>query len=166
MEKRDLKKLALLGMTSGLLVISNSHLQAAQSNQNHDNMLAQATKKDAKQQDSSKQDSSKDKYDPNTQNLGYHLMTEDELLLELNEEGKALYNSLDAEGKELARKVASARCQGSNECKGLNACQTDKNSCAGQGSCKAQGKCAVGDKNFAVKLAAKKMQEKRNNSMK
>lgn len=88
-------------------------------------------------------------------------MTEDELLLELNDEGYKLYMSLDAEGKELARKVASTRCNASNECKGLNACKTDKNECAGKGQCKGQGKCAVSDKNLAVQLVAKKMAEKR-----
>lgn len=94
-------------------------------------------------------------------NMGYHLMTEDELMLELSAEGAALYNSLDQNGKDLARYVASQRCMGSNACKGLNACGTPEHSCMGKGKCKGTGKCAVADKNMAVKLVADKMAEKR-----
>ena len=36
-----------------------------------------------------------------------------------------------------------------------------KNTCAGQGQCKGQTKCAFSDKNVAVRVAAKKMAEKR-----
>ena len=64
--------------------------------------------------------------DPNDGNLGYHLMTEDELLLELNAEGQKMYQSMDAKNKELTLKVASARCANTSECKGLNACKTEK----------------------------------------
>lgn len=94
-------------------------------------------------------------------NMGYHLMTEDELLLDLNAEGEALYRSLDKEGKELARYVASQRCMNSNACKGLNACKTPDHACMGKGQCKGTGKCAYADKNMAVKLVAEKMAEKR-----
>lgn len=157
MKKSNFKKLALLGMTSGLLISSKTELLAEESSQQlqPEQLLAAATTDKDKS-------SSKDAYDPNDQNLGYHMMTEAELLDELNDEGKQIYNSLDAEGKELARQVASQRCQASNKCKGLNACQTDKHGCAGQGACQAQSKCAFADKNVAVKIVAKKMQEKRN----
>lgn len=117
---------------------------------------------------SAKSSTDKDNYgdDPNNGNLGYHLMTEDELLLELNDEATKLYNSLSPEGKALAREVASQRCNGTNDCKGLNACQTEHNKCAGQGSCKGTSKCAFSDKNLAVKVVAKKMAEKRNGALK
>lgn len=138
MKKRSFKKLALFGLATGVLTLQG--LEAVDLN---------------KKQPSTQAD------DPNAGNLGYHLMTEDELLLELNDEGYKLYMSLSPEGKLLARKVASTRCNGSNECKGLNACKTDKNECAGKGDCKGQGKCAVADKNLAVKLVAKKMAAKR-----
>jgi hypothetical protein len=95
-------------------------------------------------------------------NMGYHLMTEDELMLQLNEEGARIYHSLSPEGKQLALKVASQRCDHTNECKHLNACRTDQNACLGKGQCKGQGKCAFSDKNLAVKVVAKKMAEKRN----
>lgn len=104
--------------------------------------------------------------DPNAGNLGYHLLTEDELLLDLNDEGYKLYMSLTPEGKALAREVASTRCNGSNQCAGLNACASDKNKCLGQGACKGQSKCAISDKNLAVKLVAKKMTEKREKALK
>jgi hypothetical protein len=99
--------------------------------------------------------------DPNSQNEGYHILTEEELLSQLNEKGKKLYESLDAEGKQLAREVASQRCNGTNQCKGLNACETEDNKCAGQGACKGKTKCALANKNDAVKIVAKKMAEKR-----
>ncbi|MBS4167863.1 hypothetical protein [Parachlamydia sp. AcF125] len=99
-------------------------------------------------------------------NMGYHLMTEDELLLELSPEGVSLYNSLDEKGKELARYVASQRCTGTNACRGLNACNTDQNACAGKGKCKGQGKCAFADKNLAVKLVVQHMAEKRKQAAK
>lgn len=101
--------------------------------------------------------------DPSHGNMGYKLMTEEELSLELNQEGWELYQSLSPEGKALARQVASRRCGGSNTCKGLNACATDKNSCAGKGECKGQTKCSLSDKGLAVRLVAKKMAEKRQN---
>ena len=85
---------------------------------------------------------------PNQSNMGYHLMSEAELLIELNDDARKMYNSLDDEGKELARKVASMRCAKTNECKGLNACMSDKNTCAGHGDCKGQGRCAE----FLIKI--------------
>src|SRR6185295_13048686 len=145
MKKVPFKTLALLGIVSGFCTAQSLNGVA----------ISPADKvKPAKEAD-----------DPNAGNLGYHLMTEEELLLELNDEGYKMYMSLDAKGKALAREVASARCNGSNECKGLNACKTDKNACAGQGSCKGEGKCATADKNLAVKLVAKKMAEKRGQAL-
>jgi len=146
MKSKNLKQLLLLGVASGLLI--NSSAAAATDNKSQD-----ASKSDAKP--SSALD------DANKGNLGYHLMTEDELLLELTDEGTKLYNTLTPEGKALARFVASQRCNGSNECKGLNACQTDTNKCAGEGKCKGTGKCAFSDKNLAVSVVTKKMAEKR-----
>ncbi len=98
-------------------------------------------------------------------NITYQLMTEDELLLQLNEEGTKIFNSLSPEGRELALKIASRSCNNTNECAGTNACRTDKNKCAGQGSCTGTTKCSVSDKNFAVKIAAKKMAEKRSQAL-
>lgn len=146
MKKNEMKKFAIVGLMTGIAI--SSGLYAA--------TTAAPVDKDAK---------AAEKTDPNEGNSGYHLMTEDELLLELNGDGTALYKSLDPKGKELARYVASQRCNGTNACAGLNACQTDKNTCAGKGSCQGKGKCALSDKNLAVKLVADKMKmaDKRSN---
>lgn len=144
MKKDTYAKLALMGLISGTLA---SPLDAATPSH------AKSTDKPAS-------------IDYNDSNLGYHLMTEDDLLLELNDEGYKQYMSLSPEGKALAREVASGRCDHTNQCKGLNACATDKNDCAGKGECKGQGKCSLSDKNLAVKLVAKKMAEKRTQTLK
>ncbi len=138
-KKRDIKKLAIVGLSAGLILAT--HLSADDKNSSQSNDSNQT--------------------DPNNGNLGYHVMTEDELLLELSPEGLADYKSLTPEGKALALKVASMRCSGTNDCSGLNACETAKHTCAGQGSCKGTGKCAIADKNLAVKLVKNKMAKKR-----
>lgn len=143
MKKKSLKKLAFLGVATGLL------------------LTRQAEAKDSDQTPKPSSSTKDEARDPNGGNLGYHLMTEDDLLLELNDEGIALYNSLNAEGKALTLEVASSRCNEANVCKGLNACKTDTNECAGMGTCKHSGKCAISDKNLAVKLVAEKMKRKR-----
>lgn len=135
MNKKELKKIALLGLSAGLLV---TNVQAASAEKD---LSPTSSKEDIQQ--------------------GYHLMSEAELKEKLNPEGIKLYDSLDAEGKALARSVASQRCQGMNQCKGLNACKTDKNACQGKGECKGQGKCVIMDKNNAVKLVHDKMKDKR-----
>lgn len=94
-------------------------------------------------------------------NKGYFLMSEKDLLLELNERGYQLYLQLSDAGKELARKVASARCNGTNLCKNLNACKTKENSCAGKGACKNLGKCAFSDKNQAIQVVYDKIQKEK-----
>lgn len=150
MKKQDFLKLALMGVASGLLVtnaVGGKSLNAAAS--------------DSAQ---TKEQPAGNDYSSDNGNMGYHVLSEDELLLELNPKGEALYESLSDEGKALARRVASQRCNGTNECAGLNACQTEEHGCAGQGSCKGTGKCGFSDKNLAVKVAAKKMAEKRQNA--
>jgi uncharacterized membrane-anchored protein YhcB (DUF1043 family) len=136
MKKICLKKLAVSGLVAGLCTLQT--VEAAEN-----------------------QAQNKENIDYSAQNLNYHLMTEDELLDQLNDEGVKVYKSLSPEGKKLAREVASSACNNMNPCKGLNACKTDKNACNGQGACKGQGKCAQSDPNVAVKLVAKKMAEKR-----
>ncbi len=186
MDKGAFKKLALLGLASGFVIstearaensdysslledsknlyisVANTPKQDCGANwcASTSKLLADDYKKTADNA-SLNLDKDKSKVDLNAENTSYHLLTEDELLLQLNDEGIKQYNSLSPEGKKLALKVASAMCQGTNECKGLNACKTDQNDCAGKGKCKGQGKCSISDKNLAVKLVAKKMAEKR-----
>ncbi|HRD55789.1 MAG TPA: hypothetical protein PLC42_05265 [Parachlamydiaceae bacterium] len=140
MKKSEIKKLVLLGFSAGFLISNQAHAAA---------------------------EKEKSGIDYSAADKDYHLMTEKELLSELNDEGKAIYNSLDAKEKELAIEVASQKCASLNSCKGLNACKTDKNSCAGQAGCKGQSKCAFLDKNLAVKVARDKlMKEKRLDAIK
>lgn len=144
MNKKRLKKLALLGLTSGLCIAQGVNAE------------------EAKKGNEDSRKNKDEQVDPNEGNLGYKLMTEDELMIELNAEGQKMYKELSAEGKALALEVASMRCQQTNPCAGLNACATDDNKCAGKGSCKGKGKCAVSNKNDAVKLVHDKlMKEKR-----
>lgn len=144
MNKNDMKKLALLGLIGGTLVSQGA-------------FAADATT--SKKGEVGSKDKSIEEL--NAQNVGYHLYTEDELLLELNDEGAKMFKSLTPEGKKLALEVASSRCNGTNECKGLNGCQTANNACAGKGACKGQGKCAIADKNLAVKLVRDKLAKER-----
>ena len=169
MKKKQLTKLAVLGIISGLLT-SPVDASEQRGNSMSPEQIRQllAKKHECKGPTGcaglvAEREVPKDKNDGN---LGYHLMTEDELLLELNDEGTALYKSLSPEGKKLALLVASARCNLTNECAGLNACATDSNACAGKSnSCKGTGKCAIADKNLAVKLVAQKMAKKRGEAL-
>lgn len=165
MKKRNLRKLAVLGLSTGLFLANQVNAKQNQEDMQQSLLLAQSKCSGPNgcggltaMRDTP---SAHDDINPNDGNLGYHLMTEDELLLELDPQGIALYESLNEEGKALARYVASQRCNGTNKCAGLNACQTDKNDCAGKGSCKGTGKCAFSDKNLAVKVVANKMAKKR-----
>lgn len=146
MKKETFAKLALMGLSSGLLVAS----QLSAVSNPLDTSSSTTT-------DSGDSDNAEDG------NMGYHVMTEDELMLQLSPEGIKMYQSMSPDGKALALLVASARCNGTNQCAGLNACQTADHDCAGKGSCKGKGKCALSDKNLAVKLVKDKMSGKRAN---
>lgn len=91
-------------------------------------------------------------------------LSESDLLSQLNEQGKASYQRLDAAGKALALKLANQTCKGLNECKGLNSCKNSEHSCAGKGACAGTSDSNFKDKNLAVKVAAMKMAEKRTNA--
>lgn len=144
MKKQNMKILALAGLYSGLCTISLLNPICAAESQKKLPKIVSLEQKEA-------------------ENIEHHLMTEEELLLNLNSKTRDLYNGLTPEGKQLVLKVASSSCDGTNECKGLNACETPNNTCAGKGECKGKGKCAIADKNLAVKLVADKMAKKRQN---
>lgn len=80
-------------------------------------------------------------------------MSEDELESHLNDEGRRVYDNLDADHKRLARQLAAQTCKGKNSCKGLNSCKSSTNSCEGQGGCKGTSPGPFKDKNDAVKVA-------------
>jgi len=123
--------------------------------------LIQAADKNTKNEKANKKPNLIELAEATNGNITDHLMTEDELLLQLNSDGAKVYHSLSPEGKQLALRTASRSCNGNNECKGLNACASEQNKCLGLGECKGTTKCAISDPNLAVRLAAKKMQEKR-----
>lgn len=150
MKKQELIKLAFMGISSGVLISAQAQAETAET---AETPATEANGCGGK----SGCGGENNEYSNNQGNYGFHILSEDELVLELNEKGEALYMSLSDEGKDLARKVASQRCNGTNLCKGLNACQTENHSCAGQGSCKGQGKCGFSDKNLAVKVVSIKM---------
>lgn len=132
MKKSDLKKLALLGLTAGLVCSCSE----AGGENSKNGTSSHAT-----------------------------ILTEQELVNKLDDNGKRLFSSLSPEGKSLALQLASQSCKGQNTCAGLNSCKTSEHSCAGQGGCKGTSPGPFKDKNEAVKVAAKKMAEKRQDAM-
>lgn len=158
MKKKKLKKLALLGISSGIALSQTVQANEKPESLTHTTLILAANTSKSTTVPSNTTNTSDN---ANEGNLGYHLMTEDELMLELNAEGQRMYNALDAKNKQLALQVASGRCANTNFCQGLNACKTDKNNCAGQAACKGNGKCGIADKNLAVRLVYNKMMKKR-----
>jgi hypothetical protein len=144
MNKKNFKDLILLGLSGSLLTSANL-------------TAAEGTKADASKDDAEKNAA--------YGNMNYHLMTDEDMKLELSPEGLNLYNQLDDEGKKLARTVASQRCAQSNICKGLNACATDKNTCAGKGDCKGKSKCGFSNKDLAVKVVFEKLQKQKRDQL-
>lgn len=159
MQKKDFIKLAVMGLSSGLLLTNQLNTPLHAENQPTESNGCGSKNGCGGNNGCGGEDG--DNYGKDNGNIGFRILSEDELLLELSAKGEDLYMSLSDEGKELARKVASQRCNGTNECKGLNACQTEAHACAGQGSCKGQGKCGFSDKNLAVKVVSMKMAQKR-----
>lgn len=78
--------------------------------------------------------------------------------------GSALYfyDHMDREGKQLVYQMVQQDCKGQNRCKGLNSCKAPgSNSCAGKGGCEGTAQGPFEDKNLAVKVAVKKICERR-----
>jgi len=165
MNSKSLVALSLLGILSGAQVVASlenrTELPRTSSNKYEKTPASSQNNCGGKDACGSASTSKKGSQDDGFGNKGYYLMTEKDLLLELNQRGYRLYLELSDEGKELARKVASARCNGTNLCKNLNACKTEKNGCAGKGSCKNLGKCAFSDKNQAVQVVYDKLKKEK-----
>lgn len=178
MDKLNFKKLALMGMAGGLLVSAQTNAnESVDTNNTSEIFLAAGCNNgcgskasrntqytaDAERGtlDQQRTNVQRDMQKNMSQNSSKSL-TESELSSQLNANGKTAYQSLDAEGKALAQKLAAGSCKGNNECKGLSACKTATNAeCAGKNGCKGTGTAQFKDKNEAVKIAAKKMEEKR-----
>jgi len=165
MKKRDLKKLALLGIAGAAMMASQGAVYADNNGMMSGTILAGGCGSHGCNHD---QGTSKrsgfiaeaDNYSRGTTAAG-QLMTEDQLKGQLNEQGKEQFNRLNPEGKSLALKLASQACKGNNECKGLGSCKTAEHSCAGKNSCAGTSACKFSDKNSAVKVAAQKQAERR-----
>lgn len=164
MKKNDLKKLALLGIAGGVLMTQGT----VQANETHNqiNISSLIAHSCGPTSCSHKGGSSGSRMiaeaDESTRTSAAELMTDDQLRSQLNEQGKQTFDSLNSEGKKMAIKLASRTCKGTNDCKGQNSCKTDEHSCAGKGSCAGTSACAFKDKNAAVKVAAQKQADKRN----
>ncbi len=135
MKKRNLKKIALAGLASGICMINSANAGYIYADMNNNSMNQQAP------------------------------MTSQQLRSQLNPAAQKLYDTMSSEGKALALKLANQSCKGQNSCKGLNSCKTDHNSCAGQGGCKGTSQGPFQDKSMAVKIVAKHMAEKRNGAL-
>ena len=192
MDKSNFKKLALMGMTGGMLIASQSPAHAETISSEAQTVLSAScgagscgTHSSPKQKNPSSagcggqnapkagcgsrrpdrsytadaQADVQSQYQQHQQFGGK--MTEGDLLSQLNDEGKAIYRGLDAEGRSLALKLASQDCKAKNDCKGLNACNGATNDCAGRGSCKGTSPAPFKNKTDAVKIAAQKIAEKR-----
>lgn len=139
MSKSRLKQLALLGLSSGLVVgcgggsKSEKKAEEAKSDMGHQHKQMSESPDDA----------------------------EAALLAQLDDKHRAMFHSLDAEHKELALQMAQQTCAGQNECKGLNMCKGAHNACAGQGSCAGTGGCGWSDQNLMIRVVMKHMAEKR-----
>ena len=135
MRKFDFKKLALMGITGG--VMCATQVSADQPTTNMDNRSAT----------------------PNIPTPAK--IDEAHFLKKLTPESKEMYMKMSPEGKALALKLANQGCTGKNDCKGLNSCTSANNTCAGKGGCKGTSPGPFTDMNKAVQVANKHMQEKR-----
>ncbi len=187
MKKQDLKKLALMGITGGLLLGSqaaNADQDSAMEMDNINQMIAGksgqgcggpsgcggTTNGKNGNNNGKNGNANSNGRNGNNNNAMPHggrvanekYMDDEALMKQLNPQMKKTYENLSPEGKALALKLANQACKGLNECKGQNSCKSDENECAGKASCKGHGKCSFKDKNMAVKVAADKMAEKRN----
>lgn len=132
-KNNNLKKIALLGLTGGILLAATGCEQQRSGGGTTQSSVSQKQ------------------------------MSAAELYAVLTPEERQEYDSLDSKGKKLALELANQSCKGQNSCKGLNSCKSSENSCKGQGGCKGKSQGPFADKNDAVKVAAKHMAEKRQN---
>lgn len=180
MKKNDFKKMALLGMTGGMLLSSQTPVSAQVADSSGiilahscgsgscnnkrscggQNQQSQPATHSCAQHNPNRYTADSDR-EVSAMTTGHRILTESELKSQLNSDTKRVFDGMSPEGKALALKLANQDCKGKNDCKGQNACKTEKNSCAGLGGCKGTSPAPFKDKNSAVKVAAKYMAEKR-----
>lgn len=138
MKKQDLTTLAMLGISSGLIV---SGCQKG-------SWGKRETKPEGENSPSEN-----------------HLEAAEEMMADmksfydiLSPENKKKFNELDARHKMMAIEMVNQSCKGENKCAGLGGCKTSKHSCAGQNACKGQGGAPIRDPNKAVEVQYKNQQ--------
>lgn len=122
MKKRDLASLALLGISSALLIAGCQQPAKNGTASPQGQMQSQTV------------------MSPEMQSF----------YSSLNADGQRKFNSLDAKHQAMAMKMASQSCNGKNDCKGMGGCSNQNNSCAGKNACKGQGGAPAKDPNKAV----------------
>lgn len=173
MQKAKFKKLALMGITGGIILAAQAPASLESSTDVGCTLAAGCGKhcRGASKQiaeSCGSRSSPQEQYrtytaeaDVSVQKQSSKQLSEGELMNQLKPETQAVFKGMSPEGKALALKLANQTCKGKNDCKGLNSCQTADSTCAGRGSCKGTSPGPFKDKNEAVKIAAKKMAEKR-----
>jgi hypothetical protein len=108
MKKNDMTKIALMGLASGLFV--TSPVNANENDKEHQGTLLSAHCGAGKCGAHKKGNytAARDHYsDTDNQTISGHTITKDQLFSQLSQESKALYQSLDSDGKALALEFAS-----------------------------------------------------------
>lgn len=131
MKKRDLAKLAMLGISAAMIVGCGN---------------AQGDASGEDQPSSGQQQQSSD------MQSFYNSLSSD---------AQKKFNQLDAQHKMMAIEMTHQTCNGKNSCAGMGGCKTSQNSCAGQNGCKGQGGEPIKDPNKAVEVQYKNQQKQR-----
>jgi hypothetical protein len=154
MNKKELTRLAMIGATAGIILSQAAFAETAGIPAKATLLSAGCAKCAAATADKEKNDQPK------------KIQNGEELVNKLNANGKEIYEKLDQQHRDLALKLANQDCNGKNECKGMGGCNSAEKS--GKNECKGMSKCNafIKDPNFAVKVAAQKMLEKRANATK
>lgn len=165
----DFKKLAIMGITGGVMLASQGSVSAHETSANSSGEILLAGHGCGSGSCQSKTSNSRGYIadadtdtddDKAMQSDSSNVMTEKSLMDQLSPEGQKMYSQLSPQGKALALKLANQQCKGMNDCKGQGGCKSSTHDCAGKNDCKGQAGGPFKDKNEAVKVA-KKLMEKR-----
>lgn len=112
MKKKDLKKIALLGIAGGCMLASQGAVQADDANSEIlPNVIAAGCGAHGCNHGTPSSSGSSRGYvaeaDENMMADSGQMMTEDQLMSQLSDQGKQIYNGLSPQGKSLALKLAS-----------------------------------------------------------
>lgn len=131
MKKRDLAKLAMLGISAGLFAGGCQQKATGNGSSNSRNEMRAEMSSDMQA-----------------------------FYASLSADAKKKFNELDAQHKMMAMEMANQRCNGQNKCAGMGGCGTADHACAGKNSCKGQGGAPVKNPNKAVEVQYKNQMKK------